>query len=249
MQADPAAVLHNADLLPPRFDRALAVTWRRCAADRPLTEPARLVPRNQRYANERRLIWLLTEAPGGAALRSAVVQPLMNRAPAVQWLNHEASRDVAELEPDSRVASTFVLQEYFVPVRHFLSFTRAVAAELARAKAQVLNISIRHSPADRTSALPWAAEEVFCFVLYHRQGTSALAQAAVGAWTRALIELALRHEGRYYLPYQLHAEQRQFDAAYPEASALRKLKAEVDPRGRFSNQMWRRYLAAAAAAA
>jgi hypothetical protein len=74
----------------------------------------------------------LTEAPGGAALRGSIAQPLMNRAAVVQWLNQEASRDVAELEPEPR--------------------------------------------------------------------------------DHALIELALRHQGRYYLPYQLHAEQRQFGA-------------------------------------
>ncbi|MFG6441383.1 hypothetical protein [Roseateles sp. LKC17W] len=34
------------------------------------------------------------------------------------------------------------------------------------------------------------------------------------------------------------------DAAYPEAAGLRRLKAEVDPQGRFSNEMWRRYLLA-----
>ncbi len=31
------------------------------------------------------------------------------------------------------------------------------------------------------------------------------------------------------------------DAAYPEPAGLRKLKAEVDPQGRLSNEMWRRY--------
>ena len=129
-----------------------------------------------------------------------------------------------------------------MPVRHFLGFARAMAGELQRANVQALNISIRHSPADGVSALPWAREEVFCFVLYFRQGTSAEAQAAVGVWTRALIELALKHEGRYYLPYQLHAELRHLNAAYPEAAALRRLTDEVDPRGRFSNEMWRRFL-------
>lgn len=239
---DATAVLHNADLLPPAFDRPQAVTWRRCAPDEPLTERSRLIPRNLSYDTERRMIRLLTEAPGGPALRRSIVHPLLNRQPGVQWLNHEASRDVAELEPASRAETTFVLQEYFVPERHFLAFVRGMVAELRGAQAQVLNISIRHSPADRDSALPWARDEVFCFVLYYRQGTSPAAQAAVGAWTRTLIALALRHEGRYYLPYQLHATQRQFDAAYPEAAALRRLKAQVDPQGRFSNEMWRRYL-------
>ena len=61
-------------------------------------------------------------------------------------------------------------------------------------------------------------------------------------WTRELIDAALAHQGRHYLPYQLHATQAQFKAAYPEAARLRALKREVDPAGRFSNELWRRYL-------
>lgn len=87
-----------------------------------------------------------------------------------------------------------------------------------------------------------AKEEVFSFVLYHKQRTHARAQKAVGVWTRVLIDLVLRCEGRYYLPYQLHATRQQFDNAYPEARALRELKQRVDPRGVFSNELWARYL-------
>lgn len=239
--ADPNAVLHNADLLPPHFDRPLAVTWRR--SDKPLTEPARLVARGQRYALEHHVLWALTELPGGAKLRRSVIHPLVDSRPSVKWLNHEASRDVAELEPQSRHASTYVLQEYFVPRRHFLPFVNSLARSLRQTRAaEAVNVSIRHSPADRVSLLPWAREEVFCFVLFYKQRTSAASRQAVGRWTRELIDLALRHEGRYYLPYQLHATREQFDRAYPEAAGLRAVKARVDPQARFNNQMWARYL-------
>jgi len=79
-------------------------------------------------------------------------------------------------------------------------------------------------------------------VLYYKQRTHARAQAEVGVWTRELIDLALAHQGRYYLPYQLHATQQQFDQAYPEAAQLRALKRRVDPAGKLSNQMWAKYL-------
>jgi FAD/FMN-containing dehydrogenase len=90
--------------------------------------------------------------------------------------------------------------------------------------------------------LAWAKEEVFCFVVYYKQQTSAAARFAVGEWTRAMIESALRHGGRYYLPYQLHATRTQFERAYPDIKALRRLKRAVDPAGKFSNTMWARYL-------
>lgn len=237
---DAASVMHNADLLPPHFDLPVAITWRE--TDEPLTEPARLVPRGQRYALEQNVVWALTELPGGAKLRKSVLHPLLTASPAVKWRNHEASLDVAELEPRTRSVSTYVLQEYFIPVRHFVPFARGMAQVLQKHDVMALNISVRHSPADALSLLPWAKEEVFSFVLYYKQRVHASAQEAVGRWTRELIDLALAHDGRHYLPYQLHATQAQFDRAYPEAEQLRALKRRVDPAGKLTNAMWARYL-------
>ena len=106
----------------------------------------------------------------------------------------------------------------------------------------VLNVSIRHSPVDQVSLLPWAREDVFSFVLYFKQRTWRAAQEAVGRWTRELVDVVLRHEGRYYLPYQLHASVAQFERAYPEVSALRRVKDHADPSGKLSNELWRKYL-------
>jgi len=240
VRADAASVLHNADLLPPAFDRPVSVTWRRTEAA--LTEPARLVPRGERYALEQNMLWAITELPGGNALRRSVIQPIRLADPVVKWLNHEASLDVAELEPRTRRMSTYVLQEFFVPRRHFQSFAQGMGDVLRRERVEAVNVSIRHSPADALSLLPWAKEEVFSFVLYYKQRTWSAARGVVAIWTRELIDLALAHEGRYYLPYQLHATKEQFDRAYPEAAELRALKAEVDPYNKFCNEMWARYL-------
>ena len=239
---DPTAVLHNADLLPPAFDAPVSVTWHQVADDTPLTETNRLIPRGGSYALEQNAIFVMTEVPGGSLLRDRVIHPLLMRPAAVKWLNHEASLDAAELEPRTRAISTYVLQEYFIPEAGFTSFARAMAVLLRRQDVEALNISIRHSPADRVSMLPWAKQEVFSFVLYYKQRTWQGAREKVGHWTRQLIELALAHGGRYYLPYQLHATTSQFARAYPEADALRRIKAAVDPLGKLSNELWRRYL-------
>jgi FAD/FMN-containing dehydrogenase len=238
--ADPRSVMHNADLAPPLFDAPVGVTWRR--SDKPLTQTARLVPRHGRYPLEHGALWTLTELPGADRLRTAVATPMLQRKAAVAWLNHEASLDVAKLEPASRRTHTWVLQEYFVPRRHFTGFAQALSAKLQRHQVPALNVSIRHAPADTVSLLPWAKEAVYSFVLYHRQRTDAAAREAVGVWTRELIDAVLAHDGRYYLPYQLHASRAQFERAYPEVAQLRALKAKIDPAGRFSNTLWARYL-------
>jgi len=207
-----------------------------------LTEPEPLVPRGRGYGLEQNVIWALTELPGGDLARKSIVHPLLTGKPATKWLNHEASLDAAELEPRTRAMSTYVLQEYFVPERHFVAFARELSKVLRIRSVEALNVSIRHSPADRDSLMPWAREEVFCFVLYYKQRTWQSARDAVGQWTRELIDAVLRHEGRYYLPYQLHASASQFEAAYPEAAELRRVKRRYDPSGKFSNELWRRYL-------
>lgn len=237
---DPRSLLHNADLLPPRFDAPLAVTWR--TSTRAPTDPARLVPRHASYTLERGVLWMLTEVPGAGFLRKTVIQPLLLDKPAVTWRNHEASLDVAQLEPASRDGSTYVLQEYFVPVAAFLAFALALGPRLQCPWVDVVNVSIRHSPRDRIALLKWASDDVFSFVIYYKQRTHEAARQAVGEWTRGLIELALQHGGRYYLPYQLHATPAQFERAYPEVAQLRQLKHRVDPSGRLTNELWRRYL-------
>ena len=236
----PGAVLHNADLLPPAFNAPVCVTWKE--TDKALTEHARLIPRGKSYNLEKDVIWSVTELPGGERFYKSVIHPLLTRPAAVKWLNHEASLDVAQLEPRSRSHATFALQEYFVPKHRFVDFARAMASILQQHQVEAMNISIRHSPPDAVALLPWAKTEVFAFVLYYKQRVNEAAREAVGVWTRALIDQVLAHEGRYYLPYQPHASVAQFRAAYPEAERLRALKAEVDPSGKMSNELWAKYL-------
>lgn len=233
-------VFHNADLSPPHFNAPVSISWRKTG--KPLTEKERLVPRGASYELSKNVIFLMTEVPMAELLIKSVVHPLRYAGQKVKWRNHEASLDLAELEPESRTHSTYVLQEYFVPVRHFEAYVKEMAATIRRHKAQVLNVSVRHAMADPVPLLPWATEEVFSFVVYFKQGTSAGAREFVAHWTRAMIDVALRYQGRYYLPYQLHASRKQFAQAYPEAEAFREIKRKADPTGKFSNELWAKYL-------
>jgi FAD/FMN-containing dehydrogenase len=235
----PEVVLHNADLTPPNFDLPRNSTW--TATTKPVTEPRRLVPRGLDYSREQNAIWAITELPGGAQLRDKIESSML-RYPSVVWRNFEASMDTACLEPRTRKISTYVLQEYFIPVANFVPFARAMAAILRKHDANVLNVSIRHSPADGTALLAWAPAEVFCFVLYYKQRTNERASSTVETWTRELVNAALANGGRYYLPYRLHATQQQFERAYPEAAKFAALKRRVDPRGRLTNLLWNKYL-------
>jgi FAD/FMN-containing dehydrogenase len=238
IRPDADALLHNADLAPPHFDAPVCVTWSK--TDAPLTETRRLVPRHADYSREQNAIWAMTELPGGSRLRGSFASALY--APVVTWRNHEASLDIASLEPRTRFFSTYLLQEYFIPVRHFLAFAQSLTVILRRFDVNALNVSIRHAPADRDTLLTWAPEDVFSFVLYYKERARPSADAEAARWTRLLVEAALALGGRHYLPYRLHATPAQFLRAYPGAHRFATLKRELDPAGRFRNLLWDRYL-------
>jgi len=237
---DSRAVLHNADLRAPHFDAPRAVSWHQ--SDKAVTRKERLVPRGLDYRLERNMIWAVSELPGSAWVRDSVIDRKLLSKPEVVWRNREASLDCALLEPRSRADSTYLLQEYFIPVGKFVPFARSMARILKDKGVNALNVSIRHSPPDRTSLLKWAPVEVFSFVLYYKQRTSIDARRAAAVWTRELIDAALANGGRYYLPYRLDATQTQFEQAYPEAKAFAALKSRVDPQNRFRNRLWAKYL-------
>jgi FAD/FMN-containing dehydrogenase len=236
---DKRMVMHNADLQPPLFDAPRTVSW--IKTEKPVTQPLRLVPRGLNYDLEKNAIWAMTELPGRSLIRSSVEKKLYG-GPAVVWRNHEASLDAASLEPRTRAISTYLLQEYFIPVPNFLPFARAMAGVLRAHRVEALNVSIRHSPPDRRTLMTWAPAEVFSFVLYYKQRNSAEASEAVGVWTRELIDAVLANGGRYYLPYRLDATPGQFRRAYPEAARFAAIKRRVDPTNRFRNLLWDKYL-------
>ncbi len=233
-------VLHNADLIPPDFDRPLAISWRRSHA--PLTDPLRLMPGQSSYPKQQNMIWAASELPGGDQLRDVHQTRQLLAQPRVIRRNLEASLDATALEPRTRRMSSYLLQEYFVPMPAFASFARAMARILREGEANALNISVRHAPADTTSLMRWAREDVFCFVLYHKQRNWNAAEQNTRRWTRQLIAAALAHGGCYYLPYRLHATLAQFRSAYPQAPRFAAIKRQVDPDNRFRNLLWDRYL-------
>ncbi|MDB5972329.1 MAG: D-arabinono,4-lactone oxidase family protein [Hydrocarboniphaga sp.] len=237
---DRTAVLHNADLVPPGYDAPLCVSWYRSAA--PLTETRRLIPRSESFAAERATLSAIAGLPGGDWVRTHLVDPSRFRERAVMWRNFEASLDTRMLEPLGKSRSSWALQEYFIPVERFHAFAAKLAALLKQHGSDILNVSIRHSPADTAALLSWAPTEVFSFVLYYRQRPDSRSREAAGVWTRALIDAALEYGGRYYLPYLLHASVDQFRRSYPEAGRFTALKAQVDPANRFTNLLWNTYL-------
>ncbi len=239
VQNDSTVVFHNADIYPKRYKKVREVSFRE--TDKEVTVEHRLVPEDKTYGFNRFAFKLISEYPGGKWLRQHLFDPIVYSKNPVEWRNYEASYTVLELEPKSRKRSTYVLQEYFVPVQEFDKFYPLLRSILRENKVNAINISIRHAKKDPGSLLAWAREDVFAFVIYYKQGTKQKDKDKVKAWTQLLIDASISCNGSYYLPYQIHATTEQFANAYPESNAFFELKKRVDPTNKFRNKLWDAY--------
>ncbi len=239
VQGNRKVIFHNADIYPNAFDTVRVTSF--VETDKPVTVMDRLVPVDKSYWLDRLVLRVISEAPGGKWFREDIVDPMLFHGECVEWRNYEASQDVRELEPASRATSTYVLQEYFVPVGQLAAFVPRMGEILNRHHVNVINISIRHAEPDPGTVMAWARTEVFAFVLYYKQGTTAADRTEVGEWTRELIDAAISYGGTYYLPYQIHATRTQFHAAYPNAERIFELKRTLDPEYKFRNKLWDAY--------
>lgn len=234
---NPQAVLHNADLVPPSFDAPLGITWYH--TDEPPTVSDRLTPKNLKHSKSQNLIFMATELPFANELRTHYEQKKTEHR--VVWRNLEASLDAKSLEPRTRWMSTYLLQEYFVPVEAFSSFMKEMQKIIKAFGPQILNISIRHSKQDNHSLLAWAKQDVFCFVVYYKQRNFNGVDEKAKVWTQQLVDASLDHQGCHYLPYRLHATPAQVSRAYPRIDEYLEQKAKTDPSSQLRNMMIDKY--------
>jgi FAD/FMN-containing dehydrogenase/SAM-dependent methyltransferase len=237
----PRVVFHNADIYAPDFTRIRAVTWRE--TNRPATTMTRLQWQRRKHLVAKYVFWAITETWMGKWRREKLLDPLVYSFRAVHWRNYEAGYDVAELEPVTRTASTYALQEYFIPVERFEACAQAMREIVRRHRVNVVNISVRHAFPDPGTTMAWARGETFALVLYYKQRTRPNARDRVGVWTRELIDAVVALGGTFYLPYQLHATPEQFQRAYPRAREFFELKKRLDPHYRLRNSLLDKYYA------
>lgn len=232
-------IFHNADMYPPAFETVRDVSW--YVTDDDLTIEDRLIATDETYWLLPKLVSFSNASGFGKWTRKVLFDPVYYAFDRVAWRNWEASYDVRELGEGDRSEKTWVLQEYFIPVENFDSFVPKMRDIFNKHEVDVVNVSIRHALPDPDSYLSWARNEVFAFVVYHSQGTTAADRQQVGVWTREMIDAILSEGGAYYLPYQPHATVDQFRAAYPNADQYFAIKREVDPDNRFQNKLWEKY--------
>ena len=143
-------------------------------------------------------------------------------------------------EPSGNYADRFpwrtdILHEYFIPRANMVQFLELARKPILAHHANLMNVTIRQVLPDKITALPYAREECFSFVmLFNYNKRSAPDYAAL---TRELIEAALQCGGTYYLPYRLDATPQQLHRAYPMLDEFIRAKDAEDPKRIFRNQL------------
>ncbi len=236
---DKEVIFQNGDLYPPNFDLINSVAWRK--TEKQLTDTVRVTSTGENYWLEAQAMKVVSSGSTGKWIRRNWIDPNLYRSEKVVWRNREASYDVAELEPKSREVETYVLQEYFIPVNNIQAFIPKMKNIYDRYDVNVINVSLRHAYADEETYLSWAAEEVFAFVIYYKQGTDEASRENVKKWTVEMTDAILSENGRWYLPYQPHATVEQFQKGYLQSDKYFEVKNRLDSSHRFTNKLLDKY--------
>jgi hypothetical protein len=101
--------------------------------------------------------------------------------------------------------------------------------------------TIRLIKTDDETYLPWAKQDYACIVLNLRVDHSEAGIKKGKSDFRLLIDVALSHEGSYFLTYHRWARKDQLLEAYPQFPQFLKLKLKYDPQEMFQSDWYRFY--------
>jgi FAD/FMN-containing dehydrogenase len=174
------------------------------------------------------------------------------RAKAARWFAEKrasggvSTRNTLMNEPAANLENrdrrrTDILHEYFVPPEGFNAFVDGCRRIIPTAKADFLNVTLRHVLKDDTAVLSFAPTHRIAAVMSFSQEITPEGEADMILTSEALIDLVGSIGGSFYLPYRLQARPDQFAAIYPNASRFAERKKHYDPGSLFRNALWDTY--------
>lgn len=138
--------------------------------------------------------------------------------------------------------ATEVIGELNVPRNSLPQFLEEAREELRRKESPPLIYgTIRLVEKDTESFLPWAKQSYACVIFNFHTPHSPEGKSRTANAFRRLIDLALQHDGSYYLTYRRYATRQQLLACYPQFPELLRRKLHYDPDERFQSDWYRHY--------
>jgi FAD/FMN-containing dehydrogenase len=157
------------------------------------------------------------------------------------YSRNELLNDHISLIENKDNLSTDLLQEYFIPERNFNQYIQDLKPILKNSKIDLLNLTIRGVQKDNDSYLSYTKENVFGFVLLFNQKKTDEQEKEMKILTNQLLDVALKNEGTFYLPYRLHIDREKMRKSYPNADKFFELKRKYDPGELFNNKFYEHF--------
>jgi decaprenylphospho-beta-D-ribofuranose 2-oxidase len=220
------------------MQKALVITYKKvpCA----MSETYCLLP-TQQSAILRWLLYATGVVPYLKTIRFEVAKFILS-LPETISRNNFLNDSILGL-PQSGYFSEYVLQEYFLPYDHVISFIEAFSRLTQKYKINVLNVTARHVLRDTESLLSFSPYSDMCaLVIYIKLPRTQTAWNNFSAWTQLIIDQIILHKGTYYLPYHLLATPQQFEAIYPGWQHLVEIRQRYDPHALLSNKLYEKYV-------
>jgi len=116
-----------------------------------------------------------------------------------------------------------------------------VRREFLRNRVNLIYGTVRLIRQDHETRLPWARQDFACIIFNLHVDHDARGMAESGDAFRNLIDIAIHHQGSYFLTYHRHASRAQLLACYPQFPEFLKEKRRFDPEQTFQSDWYRHY--------
>ncbi len=129
------------------------------------------------------------------------------------------------------------LQEYFIKEKNLPNFLRFLGAELKANDVRLINATIRPTPRDSISILPYAEQDRHAVVICFSQEKTEASIENTRKWIDNVNRYLISQGDIYYQAYMPFATRRQFEQCYGEKTVnkMRALKQKYDPDNLFGN--------------
>jgi FAD/FMN-containing dehydrogenase len=135
------------------------------------------------------------------------------------------------------------LQEYFISEERLPNFLRFLGAELKANEVRLINATIRPTPQDNKSILPYAKKDSYAVVICFSQLKTERELERAKQWISRVNDYVVSQGDLYYQAYMPFASREQFEKCYgkEQVEKLRTLKEKYDPDILFNNGHTNKY--------
>jgi decaprenylphospho-beta-D-ribofuranose 2-oxidase len=136
------------------------------------------------------------------------------------------------------LATTDVLQEYFIPIPNIDDFLAKYEELLLEDDMQLLNVTVRKVKEDTEAMVSYATTDSYAFVSYYKINKDRSGLEQMTRFTQRMMDYLDKIDGKFYLAYRGYYTRSQIHRMYPKLADLFRIKHKYDPTEVFSNKWY-----------